>query len=265
MVQEVPVASIIGMSFTAIVSIFLPIVVMIVLANKTKARIVNALIGALTFFVFALILEPVLHVVMSSALGETLTENVIFYAIYGGLAAALFEETGRFLAMKFLMKKSLTKENSLMYGVGHGGAESMIIIGLSYISNIAMSVMINSDMIDSMLEGLEGDLKEQTLAQLSTLWTSDPSLFYVAGLERISAFVLQICLSYLIYRCVKEMNPVYYIIAFLLHFVIDAGTIVLSHYLPLMLVEGILLTAVVIIAVFVYKQYKAEPAESVGV
>ena len=52
---------------------------------------------------------------------EALTGNIWFYALYGGIAAGVFEETGRFTAMKFWMKKSLSKESSFMYGVGHGG------------------------------------------------------------------------------------------------------------------------------------------------
>ena len=37
------------------------------------------------------------------------------------VAAGVFEETGRLLAMKFCMKKDLDKKNAIMYGIGHGG------------------------------------------------------------------------------------------------------------------------------------------------
>ena len=45
------------------------------------------------------------------------------YAVYGGLMAALFEETGRYSAMRFLVKP-MDFPNAFMYGAGHGGVEA---------------------------------------------------------------------------------------------------------------------------------------------
>ncbi len=73
--------------------------------------------------------------------GEALTGSVILYAVYGGLMAALFEETGRYIAMRFLVKP-MDFPNAFMYGAGHGGVEAMLLCGVASISNIA-SVMIN--------------------------------------------------------------------------------------------------------------------------
>ncbi len=48
--------------------------------------------------------------------------NPFLYAIYGGLAAGIFEEFGRFFCMITVMKRFMyQRENSIIYGIGHGG------------------------------------------------------------------------------------------------------------------------------------------------
>ena len=75
---------------------------------------------------------------------KALSENLWLYALYGGLAAGLFEETGRYLTMRFLMKGKWTRENALMYGAGHGGLEAVLILGMASVNNLLYSVMINT-------------------------------------------------------------------------------------------------------------------------
>ena len=53
------------------------------------------------------------------------------YALYGGLAAGLFEETGRLLAFRFILKPHTARITALSYGIGHGGIEAFWVMGLS--------------------------------------------------------------------------------------------------------------------------------------
>jgi len=123
--------------------------------------------------------------------------------VYAALAAAVFEETGRLIAMKFWMKKWLDFPNALMYGIGHGGVEAILIGGLPGISNLVSMLMINSGAMQNTLSALPAESANQTVSQLSALWTTPAPLFFVSGIERISAIILHIGLSLLIYRAVK--------------------------------------------------------------
>ena len=58
----------------------------------------------MTFIISALVLEKLLHAAVFKAFGTALNANIWLYTLYGGLAAAVFEETGRLLAMKYAMK-----------------------------------------------------------------------------------------------------------------------------------------------------------------
>ena len=85
-----------------------------------KGTMKATFIGAGMFFLFAIILERLLHMVMV----PVVSGNVVLYVVYGAVAAGVFEETARFLSFRFLMKNSRSAENAVSYGLGHGGFEA---------------------------------------------------------------------------------------------------------------------------------------------
>lgn len=262
--ETVQVASMIGMCFTLLISFGLPIGLLLYAMNKLKAKMISFWIGAATFVVFALVLEQLLHVGMINQFGEALTGNILIKAIYGGLAAGIFEEVGRFVSMKLFMKRLLNKENAFMYGVGHGGIEAMIIVGLTTVSNLISAYMINTGLMEKSLELFDSDIKQQTIDQLSLLWTTSPVDFYMAGVERIVAITLHISLSYIVYRAVKDGKIQLLFLSIALHAFADFVTVLVAGYAPVIVVEIVLIVIVSIIAVFVYKRFSAEQTIAVG-
>ena len=254
----VSVVSIIGMCVSLLLAIGLPIGLMIYARTKLKANIIWAGIGAVVFIVFALVLEQILHSVMINQFGEALTGNILIKAIYGGLAAGIFEEVGRFIFMNLFKKHNLSKQNAFMYGVGHGGIEAIILVGLTYISNLITSFMINAGTFEASLLSLDEQTREATLNQVSLLWTSHPSVFYMAGVERVLAITLQICLSYIVYRAVKDGKIQLLFLAIAIHAFVDFVTVLVAGYASAIVVELVLVILVAIVAVFVYKKYSAE-------
>ena len=255
----VSTASLIGMVFSLILSIGLPIVLLILVKIKLKAKLTSFVIGCATFIVFALMLEPILHSVVLTATGTLLTDNIILYGLYGGLAAALFEETGRLIAIKFFMKESLNRQNSLMYGIGHGGIEAILLVGMTYISNLMTAFMINSGALQASLESVDAVLQKDTFQQVKLLWELPSWQFYMAGIERLIAVLLQIVLSVLVYKAVSTKNRNYWFIAFGIHFAVDFLTVVITGLgAPVWIVEVLLLAAVVFVARYAYKLYKEE-------
>ena len=234
-----------GIIFSLCISIALPVVLLIVVHKKTKARMAMAVIGAATFFLFAMVLEQILHAVVLGVGGERITGNIWIYGLYGGLAAGLFEEVGRFVAMRFAMKKQLNLPNALMYGVGHGGIEAILIVGLASVSNLVTSIMINAGTLEASLGALDQATKEATLTQLSALWTTPSYQFFLSGIERIVAVTLHIALSVLVFQAVKLGKKRYWFLAFAIHAGVDFATVIAANYLNLVLVEVMLAVLVV--------------------
>ncbi|MBO4446172.1 MAG: YhfC family intramembrane metalloprotease [Clostridia bacterium] len=257
-IGTVPGLTCVFLGLIVVVCILVPVLSGILAKKKLGGNPANIIIGALVFFVFAYVLESLMHVLVLKGPGKGITESIWLYALYGGLAAGIFEETGRFVAMKKVMKKPLIKQNSVMYGIGHGGIEMILVGAMGAISNIAISVMVNSGMADKVFGSVPADQMEQAIAQYSPLWTSSPFVFGLSAVERILAFTLQICLSYIVYRAVKDNRIQLFILAIFIHFFVDGAAVVLASKANTYIAEAFLFVLTVAIAVVIVNLYKKE-------
>ena len=254
-------ASMAGMVISLLLSVGLPVFLCIFIYKKAKAWVPAFFIGCGIFVGFAMILEQICHAIVLTVTGSVLQDNIWLYGIYGGLAAALFEETGRWIAMKFCLKKHLTRENALMYGAGHGGIEAFLILGMSSMSNLLTAAMINGGLMEKTMNALEPAQQELTYNQLSVLWITPAYQFYLAPVERISAIALQIALSILVYSAVKTGRKLHLAAAFGIHFAVDFLTVVCASAIPTWALELGLLVIVAVICVVVYRLVYVPSAE----
>lgn len=256
----VPAANIATMVISCVICIGLP-VILLVRFRKKGGWLPAFFIGSAVFVVFVLILEDLFHTYVSVMFGTSIRDHIVLYGLYGGLSAALFEETGRWIAFRFFLKNHRNVETALMYGAGHGGAESILVVGLTYINNITASIMINSGTIDYTISEVDTRVKQRIYDQLSQLWTSSAGTFLFAGVERIFAIALQLSFSVLVYLAVKYRRAVFWLAAFLIHFLADFATIVLANYISTVVVEIIVAGMALAVALLTLKLYKK--AESV--
>lgn len=200
------------MGISAALCIFTPFILAILVWVKTKTSIIPALVGAVTFIVFALILEQISHtifLIIESPVSAFVKGNAVAYGIYGGLAAGVFEETGRLLAFMFLLKRHQNKLTPIMYGIGHGGIEAIILGGLSLFSTMLTSLTINAIGIDTFLQSLP-EASRATMEATYQLLLSNPSHMYlITYAERISAIILHISLSVLVFIAAKNRGKRY--------------------------------------------------------
>jgi len=240
----VPDASIVSMAAAAVVGIGAPILLAWCLVKKYQMRTTPILVGAGVFVVFALVLEPIVHqIVLKGPYGPTIQGNIWYYAVYGGLMAALFEETGRFLAMKFVLKKEPDGPmTGVSYGIGHGGTEMLLIFGLTMISNLVIAAMINTGQADTLFANVPAEAKAQAEAQFAQLESLNAGTLLLGLWERISALILQISLSLLVWTAVCRGGKWLWLIAaaFVLHFLVDAVTVILAKSVSNWAVEVII-------------------------
>lgn len=257
-VLRVPAANIAAMTVTFLIAAGMPIVLFIIIRRRLKAKVSSFFVGCGAFILFAMVLEQLLHMVVLQGLGGVsylITNNVWFYSLYGGLAAGIFEETGRFIAMKYMMRNSLSRENALMYGAGHGGVEAIMLVGFTYLMNLLYSVMLNSGSLDMMLAEESG---AQLRTALEPLGTVGAGIFYIAGMERIMAIVLQIALSVLVYRAVSQKRCIgYYGLAIGIHFFVDFSVVVVSSLSGnMILAEAVCFVEVALTVLLALKVYQ---------
>ena len=231
MTGTVPAISIVFMAVSCAICFLTPLALFLYLRLVKKADIYPFFAGCAVMLLFAFILESGMHsLVLSSPAGAAIRNNIWLYALYGGFMAGLFEETGRYLAFAFALKKYRAKNvNALMYGAGHGGFEAIAIVGLTMINNIAWSVMINNGSISTLLSSLSGDQLTQAEQSVTLLTTTPSYQFLLGGVERLLAIALHIALSVIVWFAVKWNGKLYlYPAAILIHFAVDAAAALLS-------------------------------------
>ena len=244
------------MAGNALLGIAVPICLAVYLVRKHRARLTTILIGAGTFVLFALVLESIMHqLVLKGPHGASILDNTLLYAIYGGLAAGIFEETGRFLSMKFLMKREPSRPlPGVAYGIGHGGAEMLIIFGITMISNLAVSLLINSGQTDAILAKVPAEATSQLQSQLDQLQTLGAGTLLTGLWERFSALILHLGLSLMVWVAVRKGGKWIWLFpaAIALHAIVDAGAVLLQKSAGMVSLELIITAEAVAIAAIGY-------------
>ena len=252
----VPAGSLILMAVNALLGIAVPVCLSLYLVRKHHAKLSTILIGAGTFILFVLILESIMHqLVLKGPLGAAILDNTLLYALYGGLAAGIFEETGRFVSMKFLMKKEPSAPlPGVAYGIGHGGVEMLIIFGITMVNNLVLSFLINAGQTEMILSQVPEDAGAQVQAQLEQLQTIGAVAWLIGLWERFSALILHIGLSLLVWVAVRKGGKWLWLFpaAILLHAAVDAGAVLLQKSVGMVPLEFIVMAVAIAVAAMGY-------------
>lgn len=257
-----------------LLGLVIPAVLYMILKKKFGGNRTAFFTGCAVMFVFAFVLESLVHsVILGGSIGTVITGNIWLYALYGGAMAALFEETGRLTAFRFLLKKHRENDSTaLLYGAGHGGFEAFYILFFSGINNLFFVAMINSGQIETLTAGLSGDALTQVEGTILQMQNLSWAVFLLSPIERLAAIILHLSLSVFVWFAVKEKKPGFFGLALLLHFLLDAVTVILNQMLSGLGNTGLVLTEIAIwamalasavLAKKVWKTHRTEKAEGI--
>lgn len=229
MMGTVSFMSILFMSVSFILAVGVPVALIIYFAIKRRLSAKALIFGMVLFIVFALILEQLLHYLVLGANPKNsfIYKNTILYMLYGGLAAGIFEETARLLGFKFLIrvKPGESLDTGISYGIGHGGTEAIIVGGVAALNNIIYSIMINTGSIENIIKAVPSAQQDAFRNVISQLTGTSSPMFLVGGIERIFAIVIQISLSLLVLKAVVQKKWGFYILAIVLHAIVDFSAV----------------------------------------
>ncbi len=182
-------------------------------------------VGALVFFVFQILLRiPLLSLLAGMGWIKNITGsgswlNILFYALFLAFTAGIFEEVGRYLGFKFFLRKELAWKNGVAFGVGHGGAEAVLLVGFGTFNYIIYSLLINAGKFSSLVAAKLPSQVAENLRNL--LVNSPPWMFGLGGVERIMAMMIHIGFSVLVLYSVMARKPRFLLYAVLLHGIVN--------------------------------------------
>lgn len=190
----VPAASIAAMVATLLLCIALPTLSIAALSRRHSNVMRAFAVGAVAFFVSQIILRIPLMVLATAVSPDTIGAFVSSVPV-ASFSAGLFEETARLLFMMWLLKGYLRRADGIAFGLGHGGIEAILLVGMTMLNNLILALMINFRVFD-----LFGNLlPPEAAAELQAVLINTPSSQFLAGgVERIWAIGLHVTCSLII-------------------------------------------------------------------
>ena len=251
---SVPGLSIAGMGVSALVSVCAVVLLFIYAKRTLGGSIKSFLIGIATFILFSLVLESIVHnLVYATDAGKKIWADKWLYALYGGAAAAIFEETGRIFAAKVFLRRRLDTPEAFMYGVGHGGIEALIVGSVTQISNLSLAALINAGGAEKLLATLSGAQRDAALEQLRALCQTDSAAFFLSGFERVMALALQISLSLIMFAGLRQRRAHLVVLCYVLHFAVDAALVLINGSFGLYAAEAFCIVFTLLTAFLAFK------------
>ena len=229
-------AQLVLMLATAILGIVLPLIAAIIWCKKKHEPFTTVLIGAATFLLFAIIIEKPLQslLIMPTSLGlpehaasTFINASPVLWGIVVGLFPGVFEETGRFVAFKTVLRKRKQSETGITHGIGHGGFEAMFILGITFIEYFVFGLLINQGtffklMVEPVKDSLTPDVMKQITDIVEAITTFSAGTAALCLVERVIAVLFHTGASILVFYAARDKKKFWlYPLAIVLHTMID--------------------------------------------
>ena len=185
-----------GIIFESGLVFLLPFILSFIWIKYYNEKIISPILVGIIGFISSVGVETLFLFLLTQIFDKT----SIIITIIGLISPGLFEETGRYICLNYLLKKNKLKNISVCYGLGHGGIES-IFVGLTFLSYLFTK--------DILIE--KGVLKE-SITFVDCL---------IGFFERMFAVIIHISLSIIVYKAVKDKIIYYYIFSIIYHEFID--------------------------------------------
>ena len=218
----------------AVLAVILPVGLAALWCRKKKEPVWVVLIGAATFLLFALVLEKPLQSLLifptqlgmkEHAASQFINARPLLLAFLTALFPGVFEETGRLVAYKTVLRRRRNRETGLSHGIGHGGFEALYILGATYAAYIVYAVMINAGSFGAVVDKVAAQAPEQLEAVYATAEQIAAVTFASVGLgfmERIFAVGFHIGASVLVFYACRDRERFWlYPLAVALHTAMD--------------------------------------------
>lgn len=224
----------------AVIFLVVPIVIAIIWKKKKKEPFTTVIIGAATFLVFVTV-EKVIQsffIADSNPLGTFINARPILWAFTVGFFPGIFEETGRLVAFKTILKKRNQRETSISYGLGHGGiGEVTVFMTYTMIVYVLYAFMINSGEIKTIVDQVR-ELSPSQLSQIEEairqLTEFTPMYLLTMIIERVFAVLFHTGASIMVFYACKDKKFWLYPLAIVFHTLIDMlGGLMLANVISI--------------------------------
>ena len=194
--------------------------------HKRQTKISYLIAGAIGFILSARVLELGVHylcIVTENPVSRFINGHTAAFVLYGIMMAGVFEECGRHIVFKYVLKKDRTRENAVLYGIGHGGIEIVAVILPSMILYLVIAILFSQGDVENAMVQLK--ITEETAASalpsVQAAAAFDYGMMALNVIERIFAMLLHVGLTVIVFYGVVNAKKAFLPLAILLHMLMD--------------------------------------------
>ena len=236
--------------------------------HKQQTKISYLIAGAIGFILSAPVLELGVHyvcILADNPVSRFINGNTWAFVLYGTMMAGIFEECGRHIILKYILKKNRTRENAVLYGIGHGGIEILAVLLPTMILYLVIAILFSQGNVEEAMKQLK--ITEETAAaalpSVQAAAAFDYGMMAMNVVERLFAMSLHIGLTVIVYYGVISEKKGFLPLAILLHMLMDTFPALYQRgVVPLWTVEvwgAFWAAATGFIAVRLYQKMKERP------
>lgn len=194
--------------FSIVVSLGLPVGILVYIVVAKRQLLMPFVFGIGTFLITQIVLRSSLLSFLGGFTWFTsfqMFSPVLYYLLVGGLSAAIFEEGGRWLVMRFIMKRNNFTgwADGVSFGIGHGGFEAAALVGYPLVVLLVYTP--------------------------GTVTGLDAAGLWLGGIERLFAMMAHVAFSLIVLKSVTAKKPLLLLLSVGLH--------TLFNFLPLLAIH----------------------------
>ena len=252
------------LGLASVFAIAYPLVLAAVTHRRLGVRWKIFAYGALIFFLSQLISRIPAVAVIGALLSNWLKasqSHVIIWLIALAISAGLFEEIGRYIGYTWLMgTQEKTWSTAIMYGLGHGGLESIALVGLSQLATLANLVILSSQSLNT----LPDNQRALAMSQLAAIAAQPVWIPLLGAWERLWTIPLQVCFSVIVLQVFRRDIMHWLWIAVAAHALVDGVAVILPQAIgpgqirTFLVIEGIV-ALFGIVAIWVIFRLRDDP------
>ena len=187
-----------GYWLTAVMYMVLPVIAYFIMKACGAARLLPVIAGVVMYFIAVKLCDLTVWIALFSAPFSVKQAAAVELV-------CIFEETARWLAMKYPLFNIKSSAAAVCYGIGHAGMECWMRGGSTF-KLIGIGSRLNSDGINSFISGKTPEKAEETLKELQRLADKGIITSIAGSVEIMSNFGFHIALSVLIFKKMYEPN-----------------------------------------------------------
>ncbi len=241
---SLPLGTLVAGSFTIVFLLLLPVAATIAAHHWLQVGWRYALYGAAVFLVFQILTRiPAVEIFGPRVLAYVQHSPLLWgWLAVLALTAGVFEEVGRYLGFRvFFRSDQKTWSKAVMFGIGHGGLEALMVAATAIFSTAQLWALSRSS-----LDSLGPAQRQQVLDQFARIAAQPAWIQLLGAWERTWAMLIQIAMALIVLQVFTRRRLIWLWLAIAAHAVVDMVSVSTVQLLSARPVAAYMVTEVLV-------------------